>query len=361
MALAIAIDLGTANTHISVYRDGHVETILDEGRPSIPSYAAFTDRQRLVGAAAKNQASINPMNTIFDVMRLVDRQFTDQQLQADLRRFPFRVICDSRNKPFIRVEYKHDTKELTPEEVISMVLSRAKESAERYLEQIVTKAVLIVPTRCSVGLRESLKDAALISGLNVLYMINGPTAVVSDYAVNNGHLQREGNILAIDIGARTTDVGLITVEEGILEVKSVASDDDLGGNDFDNRLVNYFVNLFKRQHGKDLTSNIRYMQRLRTTCEGIKCELSSRAQIECTIDSIYKCIDLVSLLAREKFEELCQDLFRSVIHPIERVLVDAKVDKRQIHAMIVVGGSSHSQNPANHFDVLQWERRQQVT
>jgi L1 cell adhesion molecule like protein len=335
----IGIDLGTANTCVGVYRDDHVEIIPDDGHHSIPSYVAFTETQRLIGAAAKNQAGINPENTIFDVMRLVGRKFVDVEVQADMKHYPFKVV-DRKGKPHIRVEHKCCTKILTPEEVISMILSRAKESAEAYLGGTVSGAVITVPAHFNTPQRQSIRDAALISGLPLLVLINAPTAAAVDYTISRWQDGIRRSVLVFDLGAGTCDVMLATIENGTLKVRSIASDLHLGGEDFDNRIVNHLVNAFKLEQKKDLTSRSRSLRRLRTACESAKRELSSRKETQIEVDSIYEGLDLKSALTRERFEELCADLFRSILEPIERVLIDGKMNEFDIHEIVVVGGSS---------------------
>jgi len=335
---AIGIDLGTANTCVGVYRDGQVEIIPHEGRSSMPSYVAFTETGRLIGAAAKNQAGLNPKNTVFDALRLIGRKYSDSEVQVDSKHFPFQVL-EKKGKPVIGVEYRGDTKLLTPEEILSMILSRAKKDAEIYLGSTVKGAVITVPSYFNSSQRQAVKDAALISDLPVLLLINGPTAACSDYAVTYCP-EGERNILIADFGAGTFNVMLAVVEEGILEVKSTASDNHLGGEDYDNRMVNNLVNEFKRRWKQDITVNRRALRRLRTACEATKCELSSRQQTRIEIDSLYDGLDFTSTITRTRFEELCQDLFRANLEPVERVLRDGKMDKSSVHEIIVIGGSS---------------------
>ena len=334
---AIGVDLGTANTCVGVYRHGHVEIIPVDGHHSMPSYVAFTDTHRLIGAAAKNQARINPENTIFDVMRFVGRRFADVELQADMRHYPFKIV-DKQGKPHIRVEYKGCTKFLTPEEVISMILGRAKESAEAYLGAIVSGAVITVPACFNTSQRHSIRDAALIAGLPLLLQVSGPTAAATDYTISRWQDEMK-NVLVFDLGAGTCDVVLATIGGGILEVNSVASDLHLGGEDFDNRIVDHFVYAFKHRQKKDLTSSSRSLRRLRTACEGAKHELSSRKETQIEVDSIFDGTDLKSVLTRTTFEVLCADLFSSVIELVERVLKDGKMDKSDVHEVVVAGGS----------------------
>ncbi|KAH0558929.1 hypothetical protein GP486_004443 [Trichoglossum hirsutum] len=335
---AIGIDLGTANTCVGVYLDGRVEIIPHEGRSSMPSYVAFTETGRLIGAAAKSQVGINPKNTVFDALRLIGRRYSDAEVQADMKHFPFQVL-EKKGKPVISVEYRGNTRHLTPEEILSMILSRAKKDAEIYLGSTIMGAVITVPSYFNSSQRQAIRDAALISELPVLLLINGPTAACSDYVITR-RFEGERNVLVADFGAGTFNVVLASFEEGILEVKSTASDLHLGGEDYDNRMVNHFVNEIKRKTKKDLTVNRRALRRLRTACEAAKCELSSRKQTQIEIDSLYDEFDFTSTITRAWFEELCQDLFRSHLDPVERVLRDAKMDKSSVHHVIVIGGSS---------------------
>ena len=299
---------------------------------------AFTDTERLIGDAAKNQVAMNPANTVFDAKRLIGRKFADSEVTADAKHFPFK-ISDKAGKPQIDVEFKGEQKSFTPEEISSMVLTKMRETAESYLGGTVNNAVVTVPAYFNDSQRQATKDAGLIAGLNVLRIINEPTAAAIAYGLDKKS-QGEKNVLIFDLGGGTFDVSLLTIEEGIFEVKSTAGDTHLGGEDFDNRLVNHFVNEFKRKHKKDLTSNSRALRRLRTACERAKRTLSSSAQTSIEIDSLYEGIDFYTSITRARFEELCQDLFRSTMEPVERVLRDAKVDKSSVHEIVLVGGST---------------------
>jgi heat shock 70kDa protein 1/2/6/8 len=339
MAPAIGIDLGTTYSCVGVFRDDRIEIIAnDQGNRTTPSFVAFTDTERLIGDAAKNQVAMNPSNTVFDAKRLIGRKFADQEVQADMKHFPFKVI-DKAGKPVIEVEFKGETKHFTPEEISSMVLTKMRETAESYLGGTVNNAVVTVPAYFNDSQRQATKDAGLIAGLNVLRIINEPTAAAIAYGLDK-KAERERNVLIFDLGGGTFDVSLLTIEEGIFEVKATAGDTHLGGEDFDNRLVNHFVNEFRRKHKKDLTSNARALRRLRTACERAKRTLSSSAQTSIEIDSLFEGIDFYTSITRARFEELCQDLFRSTMEPVERVLKDAKVDKASVHEIVLVGGST---------------------
>ncbi|KAI0780725.1 heat shock protein 70 [Trametes elegans] len=339
MTKAIGIDLGTTYSCVGVWQNDRVEIIAnDQGNRTTPSYVAFTDTERLIGDAAKNQVAMNPHNTVFDAKRLIGRKFSDPEVQADMKHFPFEVI-DKGGKPYIRVQYRGETKEFSPEEISSMVLTKMKETAESYLGGNVASAVITVPAYFNDSQRQATKDAGTISGLNVLRIINEPTAAAIAYGLDK-KTTGERNVLIFDLGGGTFDVSLLTIEEGIFEVKATAGDTHLGGEDFDNRLVNHFVQEFKRKHRKDLSSNARALRRLRTACERAKRTLSSAAQTTIEIDSLFEGIDFYTSLTRARFEELCQDLFRSTLEPVEKVLRDAKIDKSQVHEIVLVGGST---------------------
>jgi L1 cell adhesion molecule like protein len=281
---------------------------------------------------------MNPTNTVFDAKRLIGRKFADPEVQADMKHFPFKVV-DRGGKPVIEVEFKGEKKTFTPEEISSMVLTKMRETAESYLGGTVNNAVITVPAYFNDSQRQATKDAGLIAGLNVLRIINEPTAAAIAYGLDK-KLEGERNVLIFDLGGGTFDVSLLTIEEGIFEVKSTAGDTHLGGEDFDNRLVNHFVNEFKRKFKKDLSTNARALRRLRTACERAKRTLSSSAQTSIEIDSLFEGIDFYTSITRARFEELCQDLFRSTLQPVDRVLTDAKIDKSQVHEIVLVGGST---------------------
>jgi len=335
----IGIDLGTTYSCVAVWQNDRVEVIAnDQGNRTTPSYVAFTDSERLIGDAAKNQVAMNPHNTVFDAKRLIGRRFADAEVQADMKHWPFKVL-DKGGKPIIQVEYKGETKTFTPEEISSMVLTKMRETAEAYLGGSIKNAVVTVPAYFNDSQRQATKDAGLIAGLNVLRIINEPTAAAIAYGLDK-KTQGEKNVLIFDLGGGTFDVSLLTIEEGIFEVKATAGDTHLGGEDFDNRLVNHFVQEFKRKHKKDLSSNARALRRLRTACERAKRTLSSSAQTSIEIDSLFEGIDFYTSITRARFEELCQDLFRSTMEPVEKVLRDAKIDKQSVDEIVLVGGST---------------------
>ncbi|KAH8550220.1 hsp71-like protein [Umbelopsis sp. PMI_123] len=339
MTKAVGIDLGTTYSCVAVWQNDRVEIIAnDQGNRTTPSYVAFTDTERLIGDAAKNQVAMNPHNTVFDAKRLIGRRFADAEVQSDMKHWPFKVI-DKDGKPVVQVEYKGEKKTFTPEEVSSMVLVKMREVAEAYLGNKVESAVITVPAYFNDSQRQATKDAGLIAGLNVLRIINEPTAAAIAYGLDK-QPKGERNVLIFDLGGGTFDVSLLTIEDGIFEVKATAGDTHLGGEDFDNRLVNHFVQEFKRKYKKDISDNLRALRRLRTACERAKRTLSASTQTSLEIDSLYEGIDFYTSLTRARFEELCQDLFRSTMDPVEKVLRDAKLDKSSVHDIVLVGGST---------------------
>jgi len=338
-APAIGIDLGTTYSCVGVFQHGKVEIIAnDQGNRTTPSYVAFTDTERLIGDAAKNQVAMNPTNTVFDAKRLIGRKFEDAPVQADMKHWPFTVVSDG-GKPKIKVDYKNESKVFAPEEISSMVLTKMKDTAEAYLGKTVCDAVVTVPAYFNDSQRQATKDAGAIAGLNVLRIINEPTAAAIAYGLDK-KVGGERNVLIFDLGGGTFDVSILTIEDGIFEVKSTAGDTHLGGEDFDNRMVNFFVQEFKRKHKKDLATNKRALRRLRTACERAKRTLSSSSQASIEIDSLMEGIDFYTSITRARFEEMCADLFRGTLEPVEKSLRDAKMDKGAIHDIVLVGGST---------------------
>ena len=336
---AIGIDLGTTYSCVGVFQHGKVEIIAnDQGNRTTPSYVAFTETERLIGDAAKNQAAMNPNNTVFDAKRMIGRKFDDPTIQADMKHWPFTVINEG-GRPKIQVEYKYEIKTFFPEEISSMVLIKMKETAEAFLGSTANDAVITVPAYFNDSQRQATKDAGVIAGLNVLRIINEPTAAAIAYGLDK-KLKSEQNILIFDLGGGTFDVSILTIEEGIFEVKSTAGDTHLGGEDFDNRMVNHFVQEFKRKYKKDMSANKKAIRRLRTACERAKRTLSSSAQASIEIDSLHEGVDFYATITRARFEELNADLFRGTLEPVEKALRDAKFDKAQINEVVLVGGST---------------------
>jgi L1 cell adhesion molecule like protein len=299
---------------------------------------AFTETERLIGDAAKSQAAMNAHNTVFDAKRLIGRKFTDAGVQADMKHWPFKVVSGVGGTPIIEVEYKGETKQFKAEEISSMVLSKMKEIAEAYLGKEVKNAVVTVPAYFNDSQRQATKDAGAIAGLNVLRIINEPTAAAIAYGLDQKG--NEKNVLIFDLGGGTFDVSLLTIEEGIFEVKATAGDTHLGGEDFDNRMVDYFLQDFKRKYRKDMSENQRSLRRLRTACERAKRTLSSSTQAHIEIDSLYDGIDFNSTITRARFEDLCMDYFKKCMDPCEKVLRDSKIAKNQVDEIVLVGGST---------------------
>jgi L1 cell adhesion molecule like protein len=339
---AIGIDLGTTYSCVGVMRHGQVEIIAnDQGNRTTPSCVAFNDEERLIGEAAKNQAAMNPKNTVFGIKRLIGREFNDPTVQKDCKLWPFKVVSDSK-KPVVEVTHKGEKRRFRPEEVSSMVLAKMKETAESYLGEPVKDAVITVPAYFNDAQRQATKDAGSIAGLNVLRIINEPTAAALAYGLDsNKKSEDERNVLIFDLGGGTFDVSLLSIDGGIFEVKATAGDNHLGGEDFDEKLMEHFISDFKRKHGgKDLTQSDRAMRRLRTACERAKRTLSSSANAVIEVDSLFEGEDYSATITRARFEDLCGEYFRNCLKPVEQVLRDSRLSKDQIDEIVLVGGST---------------------
>lgn len=339
MPVAIGIDLGTVNSCVGVWQNGKVEIIANEcGNRITPSYVSFTTEERLIGDSAKSAIASNPSNTIFDAKRLIGKSFNDSQLQSDIKHFPYKVINKS-NKPVFQVEFRGETKEFSPEEIGSMVLTKMKEIAEAFIGEKVTDAVITVPAYFNDSQRQATKDAGVIAGLNILRIINEPTAAAVAYGLDKKS-DKERNILIMDVGGGTTDVSILTIDNSVFEVKATAGDCHLGGEDFDSKLVEYFTDEFKRKHKKDLTDNKRSVRRLRTACESAKRTLSASTVANIEIDSLYDGVDFASSITRAKFENLCEDLCKKTMASLDQVMMDSKISKDRVDEIVLVGGST---------------------
>ena len=337
---AIGIDLGTTYSCVGVFKNDQVEIIAnDQGNRTTPSYVAFTDTERLVGDAAKNQVAMNPSNTVFDAKRLIGRKFGDHEVQSDMKLWPFKVLCRD-GKPIVEVTYQNEVKTFFPEEISAMVLGKMKETAERYLGTTVTKAVITCPAYFNDSQRQATKDAGVIAGLDVLRIINEPTAAAIAYGMDRKKEKGEKTVIIFDLGGGTFDVTLLTIDAGIFEVKATSGDTHLGGEDFDNRLVAYFAQEFKARCGKDLTGNARAMRRLRTACEKAKRTLSTSATASIEIDALYENVDFASKITRARFEEMCRDQFERCLAPVQKVLTDAQLTPKDVADVVLVGGST---------------------
>jgi heat shock 70kDa protein 1/2/6/8 len=340
MSKAIGIDLGTTYSCVGVWKNNNVEIVAnDQGNRTTPSYVGFTENERLIGTSAKNQVSMNPENTIFDAKRLIGRKFNDAVVKKDMEYWPFTVKNSKNDKPLLEVKYKNELKTFSAEEISGMVLSKMKSIAESYLGEEVKKAVITVPAYFNDSQRQATKDAGAIAGLDVLRIINEPTAAAIAYGLDKKG-SGEQNILIFDCGGGTFDVSVLNIDDGIFEVKATAGDTHLGGEDFDNRMVEYFKREFKKKSKKDLSDNKRSLRRLRTSCERAKRTLSSSTQAYIEIDSLFDGIDFSSTITRARFEEMNGDLFRKCMEPVEKVLRDSKLSKDSIDEVVLVGGST---------------------
>jgi len=337
------IDLGTTYSCVGTWKNNTVEIIPnDMGERTTPSYVSFSDTERLVGTAAKNQAARNAENTVFDAKRLIGRKYDEPTVQADIKLWPFKVVRESQDRPAIEVTYKSETKRFFPEEISSMVLGYMNGIAEAYMGCPVKNVVVTVPAYFNDSQRQATKDAGKISGLNVLRIINEPTAAAIAYGLDKKQSGQEDeqNVLIFDLGGGTFDVSLLSIDDGVFEVKATAGDTHLGGEDFDNILVDFFVKEFKRKNKADCTKSKRSMRRLRTQCERAKRTLSAAARANIEVDSLYDGIDFASSITRARFEDLCMHHFRQCLEPVTKVLQDAKMSKGDIDEVVLVGGST---------------------
>eukprot|EP01083_Nonionella_stella_P177708 625431_1 len=344
---SIGIDLGTTYSCVGTWKNNSVEIIPnDMGERTTPSYVSFSDTERLIGSAAKNQAARNPENTIFDAKRLIGRKFNDTSVQSDAKYWPFKIVKESQDRPAVQVQYLGETKTFFPEEVSSMVLSYMKQISESYIGKKVNNAVITVPAYFNEAQRRATQDAGKIAGLTVKRIINEPTAAAIAYGLDikkQGDTMEERNVLVFDLGGGTFDVSILTIcaEDGIFEVKSTSGNTHLGGEDFDNILVDHFIKEFKRKNkGVDPTKSARSIRRLRTQCERAKRTLSAAARANIEVDSFYDGIDFASTITRARFEDLCMHHFRQCLEPVRIALQDAKMSKGDINDIVLVGGST---------------------
>ena len=341
-APAIGIDLGTTYSCVGVWQNGKVDIIPnDMGERTTPSYVAFTDTERLVGDAAKNQITRNPTNTVFDAKRLIGRKYQDNEVQSDIKLWPFKVVKDSNSdRPQIVVTYQKQEKKFFAEEISAMVLQKLKKTADDFLGKEVKDAIVTVPAYFNDSQRQATKDAGTISGLNVLRIINEPTAAAIAYGLDKQAGKKEENVLIFDLGGGTFDVSLLSLEDGLFEVKATNGNTHLGGEDFDNRLVEYCANEFRRKTSIDIKKNAKALRRVRASCEKAKRALSAATQATVDIDALMDGEDLNVVITRSKFEDLCMDLFKKCMPPLENVIKDGKMSKSQIDEVVLVGGST---------------------
>jgi L1 cell adhesion molecule like protein len=337
---SVGIDLGTTYSCVAIYQNDRVEIIAnDQGNRTTPSYVAFTDRERLIGDAAKNQSSMNVTNTVFDAKRLIGRKFDDATVQSNIKHFPYKVVSGEQKKPMIEVEFKGETKRFSAEEISSMVLMKMKDIAEAYVGSPVTNAVVTVPAYFNDSQRQATKDAAKIAGLDVKRIINEPTAAAIAYGLDKVE-KGDKTVLIFDLGGGTFDTSILSIDDGVFEVLATAGDTNFGGEDLDNRIVDYFAEEIKRKHKKNIKENPRSLRRLRTACERAKRTLSSSTTAMVEIDSLIDGIDFNSTLTRARFEDICGSDFRKCMAPVESVLRDAKLSKSQVDEIVLVGGST---------------------
>ncbi|KAJ3670692.1 hypothetical protein LUZ60_008118 [Juncus effusus] len=338
LGTVIGIDLGTTYSCVGVYKNGHVEIIAnDQGNRITPSWVAFDGKERLVGESAKNQAALNPSGTFFDFKRFIGRLFGDKEVQRDMKLFPFKVV-NKDGKPYVQVELNNEIKVFSPEEISAMVLTKMKETAEAYLGKKIKNAVITVPAYFNDAQRQATKDAGAIAGLNVVRIINEPTAAAIAYGLDQKG--GEKNILVFDLGGGTFDVSILTIDNGVFEVLATNGDTHLGGEDFDQRIMEYFIKLIKKKHGKDVSNDKRALGKLKREAERAKRALSNQHQVRVEIESLFDGVDFSESLTRARFEELNGDLFRKTMGPVKKALEDAGLAKHQIDEIVLVGGST---------------------
>jgi len=334
----IGIDLGTTYSCVGIFKNGRVEIIPNElGNRITPSYVAFTEDEKLVGEAAKNQASMNPLRTVYVIKRFMGRNFDDKEVQRDIKFLPYKVVS-KQTKPYVSIETTQGKKTLSPEEISAMILVKMKETAEAYIGREVKFAVVTVPAYFNDAQRQATKDAGVIAGLDVLRIINEPTAAAIAYGLDKK--SGEKNIIVFDLGGGTFDVSLLTIDNGVFEVVATAGDTHLGGEDFDQRVTEHFSKIFKKKNSKDIKSDARAFQKLRSEVEKAKRDLSSVHQVKVTIEGIMDGIDFSETITRARFEELCADLFKKTLKPVNQVLEDAGMKKSEIDEVVLVGGST---------------------
>lgn len=337
---AIGIDLGTTYSCVGVYQNGGVEIIANsQGNRTTPSYVSFTEHERLVGDAAKSSASSNPTNTVYDAKRLIGREFNDPLLQSEMKSLSYDVVSDG-GKPKIKVDFKGEEKKFTSEEISAMILGEMKSIASSFIGEDIIDVVVTVPAYFNDAQRQATKDAGVIAGLNVLRIINEPTAAAIAYGLDKDQKKGERNVLIFDLGGGTFDVSLLSIDDGVFEVKATAGDTHLGGSDFDHLITQHFVAEFKKKSKIDVSENKRAIRRLRTSAEKAKRSLSSGTSAAVEIDSLAEGIDFNATLTRARFEDMCMGLFRKCMEPVEQVLKDAKMSKSQVHDIVLVGGST---------------------
>ncbi|KXZ42734.1 hypothetical protein GPECTOR_121g434 [Gonium pectorale] len=338
LGTVIGIDLGTTYSCVGVYKNGRVEIIAnDQGNRITPSYVAFTDSERLIGDAAKNQATVNPKRTIYDVKRLIGRKYEDKEVQRDKKLVSYDIV-DRSGKPYVSVDVNGEQRVFSPEEISAMILQKMKETAEAYLGKTVKHAVVTVPAYFNDAQRQATKDAGTISGLNVVRIINEPTAAAIAYGLDKKG--GEKNILVFDLGGGTFDVSILTIDNGVFEVISTNGDTHLGGEDFDQRVMEYFIKLIKKKYKKDVSGDARALQKLRREAERAKRALSSQHQVRVEIEALYEGVDLSEPLTRARFEELNMDLFKKTMGPVKKAMDDANLKKSEIDEIVLVGGST---------------------